>query len=381
MHINVVATALPGLDPDAVGAIVRSAWLAKRDADSVNVRLSSDGVVVDHVGTGLDAVFRAAHKDALAVEGSEPRRVVWLSGSGAGLIDLAESSGFDGVGDPRGSSEFLGRDILEARGQGLTSLHIHVPKLMRNSDVGCGLLTHLSGINVSLDSGREKIREALTLARRAVGQLRIDLTFEGELALSGVNGMARAWAGAGLDDNEAQEFEREIGKFVSEFEHGASAGGLLLLGGPRVDARSVFSGVGGGLGFVLGALGANVSELGPYIRSNYWMPSDDEAELFIYITNTIGLDIPSGLVRMSKDAESFAAPAIAVVNRGHVIRGELPRLGLSGLYNLSRADKYEAASESRALADESKDSILASGDMSAKLASRIDKLATTWGWD
>lgn len=362
MRIEIVATALEGLAPDVVATIAREAWLERRPADSVNVRLSSDGVAVAGVGTGLDAVFRSAFRDASAIELAEPGLVAWISPeSGRALLDLSTLQ-WSGGADVRGSSAGVARSVLALIDRGARSIHLHLPTLMRGSDVGVGFLAELSGHDVALAEPGSQLEDVISVARQRLGGTALAVSYASELSLTGVNGMARAWHRGGFDGMAAQDAEREIGRFAAALGAAAAAGTTSLLSTPAIDAKSVWSGVGGGLALTIAALGYPVIDVGRLVPAHYWVPTSDEADLYVYITDAVGLDVPSGLTHLTSRAELVAAPAVLVVGNAMIKRGELPRLGLHGLYGL-RAARESATSVHEAL------------------RVQMGKLATTWGWE
>ncbi|USR80100.1 hypothetical protein [Arcanobacterium pinnipediorum] len=359
MNIVLVATALPGCEPDAVANAAISGWGKARPADNISIIMASDGELVAHVGTGLSRVFQHDHIDAQAIEyldNDGPRRILWTSRTDRrGLIDLAEAATWEGVSDPRGSSRFLAQDIFRALDMGLDELHIHLPAFMSGSDIGRGLLEGLSGVELEWDSDKLRLREAVDQARRAIGSLRLVVSYSYGLELSGFDGLAHAWQKAGLDPSIAQRFHNDVAQYVHHLQRLRAQWDLTATthGIHRYDV----DGVGGGLGLVFSLLRAQLHLVG----QNLVFPHET-ADLYVYVTNSVGLHIPSGVSAMSQQAEHSGSPAILVVCQSQLLRAELARLGLHGMYRL------EATRD---------DLVLYHDD----IANLFTRLATTWGWD
>ncbi|MGB4634909.1 MAG: hypothetical protein WBH82_03575 [Arcanobacterium sp.] len=383
MKIAVVAQALAGCGPDEVGAIFQREWLARRPQDDVEVQLGSDGVLVDDVGTGLDVVFRSRYPDSVEMVRERPERAVHYDVSAkVGMIDLAcnrtwpqveqanEMVGgwVDHAVPPHGSSAYLAEDIRELIERGARRIHLHLPRLFADSDLGWGFLAELSGIAVGQQSTVGDLRAVLSAARQRLLTCRIDVTYAGDLSLSGVNGMARAWASAGMDPLHAQEAEKDIGAWSALMVKASQNEENTLLARPQVDVRSVYTGVGGGLAYVLAVLGAGIFHVGSYIPHAYWPEGDSEAELFVYVTDTIGLEVPAGLNEMVARAEELAAPAVLLTRYDQVRRGDARRLGLDGHYQLLNRLGTAAQDNSPI-------------NIPQQLAQTVQKLAQTWGWD
>lgn len=369
MHIRLCATALPGMTPGAVARIVRDAWLERRPSDVVDTRILSDGEIIGNVGTGLDDVFRTRFADAVADEASDPRRVRWVSPeSQTGMLDLAEALTWNGEGNPRGSTSFLAEDLRYFRDRGIPSVHIHLPQLMRASDIGLGLLSELTGVDVSFDESSEELSAVLEKARSEI-PMTLTVTFPADLRLIGVDGMARRWAVRGYDSQVAQDFERVAGQFVQNLIKAQQLGSRRSLIATQLDGRAAFAGVGGGLGFVLALLGGSVRSIGEFLLSHDGLRED--TDLVVYVCAALGVDLPSGLATVTNQAERAGVPIVLVTDYAGLRRGELPRLGLHG--------SYELRPERAFVADDG--GILEIADLPERLRDTTGRVAQTWGWD
>lgn len=370
MKVSLVCSALPGMGPRAVLERAVSGWLGARGGDDVAGLATSEGETTAHVGTGLDDVVRLRHPDATATSPDDdaPRRIHWTWQGGA-LIDLADAMTWAGEGDPIGSTAFLASDLRELRATGARSVHVHVPRLMNRSDLGLGLLGALAGEPIDVREEPRDLTEQLAKAQRAVSDMAITLTYPADMPLLGVDGMARMWDQAGMDGQVAQDFERHIGGWVHELDRaGAASTRRSLLGGVNVDPRVGSSGTGGGLGMMIGLLGGARHLIGDYLVGSA-LPSD--ADLIVYVCSAIGVDLPSGLHAATRHGEELGVPVVLLTDSAGMRKGELPRLGLHGSYELRPERAFGVGVEDM-------DAI---STIPGRLDDAIARIATTWGWD
>lgn len=362
MHVTLVCSALPGMGPQALLERAGEAWRAARPHDDVLAIPTSEGTVVAHAGTGLDDVVRSLHPDSRAVDvgvGAQ-RRIHWLWDGGA-LVDLAES--FSWNGHPEGSTAFLGKDLRALHDAGARRIHLHLPQLMSPTDLGRGMLGELAGGSAA----PAELGPSLEAARAALRDVALTVTYPADLPLRGVNGMARAWAARGYDGYRAQEFEREVGAWVHDLERAARSSTRRSLLGADVDARAGFAGPGGGLGLVLSLLGASMLPIGDALVAGR-IPHTD---LIVYVLGSIGVDLPSGLHAAARAGEEQGVPVVILTDAASMRRGELPRLGLHGAYELRPERAF--FDDADTLADLSRLPELVTRSMHA--------IAATWGWD
>ncbi|MDP9800181.1 glycerate kinase [Arcanobacterium wilhelmae] len=368
MRILLVASALGGIGPVAVAGRAQRAWFSVRPHDDVQIAPIAEGDVVAHVGTGLDEVMEYINPELSSLQlGDEPRRI-WWSGRNEWTIDLANSLTWSGESDPRGSSDFLGADLDHLVMSGAHQIHVHVPTLMRHTDVGLGMLAHLAGQPVSTDPNELSL--ALLTARRRLAGVRMILTYPSAMALTGLSGVARHWEPK-LGSRAALEAEREIGEIAHALEAAqAQISRKSLLAGSQPSTTSAYSGVGGGLGLMFDLLGAQVRPLGSFLTRRGQGLGDEPYDLVVYVGDTIGVDVPSGVQTCVELASQEAAPVVVIFDRAGLRKGELPRLGLNGAYEL-REDAYA----------EEETPIDALAMIPILLDEQVSRVARTWGWD
>ncbi|WP_216395147.1 hypothetical protein [Arcanobacterium phocae] len=354
MRVLCVATALPGNEPDAVARAFASSWNQSRPTDEIDICLNSDGENVAHVGTGLANVFCHRVGQAEAVErrhGSGPGRIIWISRTDdRALIDLAEAATWNGNGDPRGSSAFLAEDLLWLAEHHVSNVHIHLPALMNHSDLGLGMLSVLSGISFEKNMTDGALKQAVTLARSRLGNMSLYITYPHDQFLHGPDGIGRIWQQCGFDACTAQDFNSTATDIAHRLDRALSQHNLTM-SRRQMRHQQVFDGVGGGLGKMFHTLNAKLDLLGQDLT----IPTQP-ADLYVYITNSLELHVPRGLIQVSEYAQRVGAPFVVVTARTQIVRGELPGLGIHGLYRLSDIDL-------------------------TGITELTVRLAATWGWD
>ncbi|MFC5280477.1 hypothetical protein ACFPGO_01105 [Arcanobacterium canis] len=367
MRILLVASALGGLGPVAVAGRAQRAWYTVRPNDDVLIAPIAEGDVVAHVGTGLDEVMEYINPELTSVQlGDEPRRI-WWSGRNEWTCDLANSVTWAGQSDPRGSTEFLGADIDHVIMSGAHQIHVHVPTMMRHSDVGLGMLTYLAGQPVSTDP--HELSLALLAARQRLAGVRLILTYPSAVTLTGLSGVARHWERS-IGQETALDAERDIGTIAHNLQMAAEQISRRSLLSHTSPVSSPYSGVGGGLGFMFDLLGAQIRELGAFLAHRGQGLGGEPFDLVVYVGDTIGVDLPSGLRACADIGRQEAAPVIAILDRAGLRKGELPRLGLNGAYEL-RQDAYA----------EEETPIDALAMIPILLDEQVSRVARTWGWD
>lgn len=387
MKVSIIANALAGLGPAKVGALSEESWRRVRPQDDLRLMISSDGVRLPSIGTGLVEVFAHRHSDVHLDELNEPRRIVCMEAStGEALIDLAEALGEPALNDLFGSTAFLGDDLLALIDAGIRRIQVHLPQIMSHTDVGVGMLGVLAGDSqLTMESTAEQFREAIGNARRRLGATSIVFTYPTDLALTGVSGLARKLDSVGYPADDAQHFERELGSLVarlspSSSDRTASSRAPLFSTSPASTANphAVFAGVGGGLGFMLTLLGGTAVPLGQYLHRDQCT----DCELSVYITDHIGLEFPAGLAAVAAEAQETGVPVVVILREGHMRRGELPRYGIHGTYYLKTAGSLHLTDGYRGDAPASTDDELATlASVSDALSATIHSVAHTWGWD
>ncbi len=370
MKVSLVCSTLPGMGPSAVLDRSVAAWTGVRGHDDVVGVATSEGETIAHVGTGLHDVVTLRHPNAEArsIDDDAPRRIHWVWEDSA-FIDLADAMTWTGESDPVGTTAFLARDLLDLQHQGVRSVHLHLPRLISRSDLGLGLLGALTGVEIDVRGEPRDLGHELAGARRVLSEVNLTVTYAADLPLLGVDGMARMWDRAGMSAQDAQDFERHIGGWVRELDRAAAASTRRsLLGGANVDPRAGSSGPGGGLGMMVWLLGGRQHLIGDYLVGPY-LPSD--TDLIVYVCSAIGVDLPSGLHAAARHAEELGVPVVLLTDSAGMRKGELPRLGLHGSYELR---------PERAFGEEDDDMACIS-TIPTRVENSIARIATTWGWD
>ncbi|QJC21668.1 hypothetical protein [Arcanobacterium buesumense] len=333
---------------------ISNGWLSARPTDQIAAIVHSDGDSIAHVGTGLAQVFSRDFPDAQDIErrGDGPRRILWISHSQrSAMIDLAEAATWPGNSDPRGSSSFLAHDLLFLADLGISYVHIHLPVLMSNTDLGIGLLSGLSHITLAYNSSIDVLSNALHKARSALGTMALYVTYPHDQDLLGLAGLARTWQRSGLDPNLAHLINKDMATFAHNLDQAAQVRSSSLL---NAEPTLTFEGVGGGLGKIFYLLKAKLDLIG----QNLVLPP--EADIYIYVTDHLELNVPRGLQVVAEHAESLGVPVVLVAAHTQLVRGELPGLGVHGLYRLP--------TESEPFHTQGLEELGA-------------RLASTWGWD
>ncbi|MFP7696046.1 hypothetical protein [Trueperella sp. LYQ143] len=397
MWVALAGAALPGISARDVASQARAAWLAARPTDEVSAFPVSDGLYLAELGSGVEDVIRTRHPHAhrrLLADGGDAGGVPVWQWDDEASIDLSERYAWDGdPGRLAGSTHFLGQLCNELIDSGTTGITIHLPRVISTSDLGMGMVCALAGVDDE-DMGSilpvngegcepsllvqqcdryasipaQQLRELYAQARRCLGDTRIGFTYPDELSLRGLTGMARTWHQGGYPGKLAQECERHIGRWFHHLQQAESSRHILGVG---LDDRVAYSGVAGGLAMSLLALGAFARPIGAWSISD----SPVNADLVIYVGYRLGLKVPSTLTALAQRCEDEGNPLVGVFEHADVRRGELPRLGLCGMYELpgEGALAFQGVSHTDSLQLEHRQMVM-------RLQQAIGRVARTWGW-
>lgn len=235
------------------------------------------------------------------------------------MIDLSESWGED--------SAHLGIALREALARSPRRIIVNLP-VRTFPDVGRAMMAELG------------VSDTRELADR-LAQTDLVVTAASEQPLLGVNGLPRWLDRHGkMPAEEAQRLEVEIGANLPK-----PARTSLL--GDAVDAKAPTAGIGGGASLVLQAVGARFMWAGDLVAGAV-APRLAEADLVVYVTGDIEMDLPRSLFTISEDAGETALPVLVVYGEGRILRHELARFGLSGSYSYAH-EGNDLASLSRAM--------------------------------
>lgn len=269
------------------------AWASRAEVDAVPM---SDG----H-GDLCDVMAFYTGAELGAIEGTT---VPTLVSGDTWIVDVSESWGED--------SAILGRVLREALKYQPRRLTVNVPT-RAFPDVGAGMMTEL---------GVSDTRELAAL----LAQTDIVVASASEQPLLGVNGLPRWLDRHGMMRAEqAQQLEVDIGANLPKPARTTLVGEVL-------DAKTPTAGVGGGASLVLQAAGARFRWAGDLV-AEVATKRLAEADVVVYVTGDIEMDLPRSLLTLSEEAAETALPVLLVYGEGQILRHELARFGLSGSYS------------------------------------------------
>ncbi len=383
MHIFTLATPLAELDTQKVMEISRSAWVSQRPTDTYCALPFVAGTQLGVQIGSLQQVYAHLVKDLnLAQADSTRLKILWshesltlyaLPDATHGFLDLSVYAGNTKL-ELAGSTAFLGDAILAAITAGLTTLHIHCPQFLQPTDLGIGMLGAISGRELEFRrfSTATNLTDIASSIRKKIHNLHIIFTYDYPLPLLGLQGMAHAWSVRGYDMQKGQELEYLVSSWTRALDKEFSSS-LLLNSSPH---KTSFAGVGGGLGYLFSLLGCGIWVLDDYLLSDFAYGNRiqveiNRADLVLYITGNIRQDLPLGLNAITQRCEEAALPCVLLSNSAGFRRGDLPRYGLSG--------SYELRSDMAYLPDKDVTTTPFTGT-EALLTQRIQQLANTWGW-
>lgn len=310
MNVLLVASRLGVAPAEVVLEAVAQPWRDRAEVESVPV---SDGV-----GDLCEvmAFYTGAELGTLDV-GGDPVPV--LVGDDEWIVDLSSSWGPD--------SGTLGRVLAAVLEEAPRRLTVNLPVRVI-PDLGRAMMSSLGAATVRDVADR-------------LADIDLVVTAASEQALLGVNGLPRWLDRHGvMSAAAAQELERELGANLP------TPARRQLLGAP-VDAKSPSSGVGGGASLVLQAAGARFAWAGDIVAGAI-VPRLADADLVVYVTGEIELDLPRSLFTISERAGQDGTPVIVVYGEGRLLRHELARFGLSGSYSYA-AQGTDLAAVTRAM--------------------------------
>ena len=367
MKVALLAAPIEALRAPRVREVSEAAWKAVRPEDDISAAIISDAVPVIGGSAGLEDVIGGVE---VCRPGGQAR--LWQADTSI-LIDATSAVA---VTSDTTDSVTLGEDIAWAIKQGCTTILIALPAQSSLTDCGIGMLEYLAGTQSSYrcEDFSEGIPEgfAADVARacQAVAGVRITVIAPAQQRLTGFQGVARMRIRDGVDPRAAQQLDAQIAAFAEALIEVTSSPARALLG-DALDMRGVYSGAGGGSAFVLEALGAHVYPVGDISVRARLAETIREADIVVYISSDIAIDLPSGLLT-AHELVAEGVPVVLVYDHGGIAKGELKALGLAGAYEL-RPDM--------AFMPRTSDTPVANGeDMATLLEQRIHALARTWGW-
>ncbi|MBM7825523.1 glycerate kinase [Arcanobacterium pluranimalium] len=391
---------MSGLEPSRVSDVFLRGWAQVRPDDEHVCLKSCEGEVIGYRSTGLIDFYEdtwnvVPHSlsDQVDVyiaqrELRDTKRLVRR-----GLIDIAATCSWSDCSKlPTGSSRFVADAVCEALRAGIDELHIHLPRFSVASDLGLGFLGAFSHRELRFDDDVDapQLAAAIDDARAALANVRLIVTYSAEQGLLGISGMAKAWADRAVAGAQSQDFERHAGAWIHGLKSSyraetaqASAAPLsnsgLNIG--QFDVKSIannkpFAGVGGGLGLIFDLLGAQIWPISEFaLRSG----SGGEFDLFtelgrcdiaLYLTGVIGESIPRGLTLVSEQAQEHGVPLVLIAQSAGLRRGDLPRFGLAGAYEVVAGEDWIKSGSFDAVAKVEPNDV----------EMLVGRIAHTWGW-
>jgi glycerate kinase len=372
VKLIVAGAPLPTLRATEVTDTVFTAWRRVRPNDEITVIPTSDGVAESYVGSGLDdALMPLARQCRLGGPG-ESR----FAHCDAGEILLDYTDVLDGIPGPHSlTSRMVGSDLAWAVGRaGVSRIYVALPATGCVSDGGLALAEALAypGATESVYGVRGEPRRPVAqrevsdwFARAASRVRNVDITVLApeEQRLAGLAGIAHTWMMSGMPPDVAQQHGNELGAIAEMIERTPGAARAITFIGARPSSHDAFSGV-GGMGLALTALGGHVYLAGEVALRSRLAPLVDTADLIVYVCGAIGENLPSGLAVAAEEAARAGAAVVVIYETGALRKGELPRLGIHGAYELFPG--FDSAD---------------TPNVQALLSDVAGRVATTWGWD
>lgn len=368
------------LTPDIAAQALAEGWAEAEPADEVLIHPHSDGstgflkavpgiteiLTVRDAGTAVPvSVVRKEH-------GGNPWHTVYCQGDG--IDDPRELTAED---FQRTTSQIVGTLLSEIIARGARRVVIsagHAPW----HDGGAGLLRALAhGLGVaprelgSPGSVPPETAELIQPVRSALGNVEIIVASSRQVPLRGLHG-----AGAELADlpritpQQAQDLEARTTHYVNAVDQVVKSNDLrgLLTVADVLASRRPFAGAGGGVAFILLALGAKVFPGARVIGEETGLSRViDECDLAVTGAQIIaGEELGSGVVAdVAARAGGLAIPVIAVGARIDASRGQLFKAGVNTAYQVIDTPS-------------SRPQLVAPPTTEAALVARGRRLARTW---
>lgn len=379
MQITAICNPLAGLQSTAVAQIFRNQWLKVRAdsaSDDVHAIKSTHGRVAQGAGTGLAQVLF----DEIGFLPDQCQ-----------LLDFAQLASWRGGKVPLASSFGLGLQLRRVLCAKPKQIWIHLPRFSQYSDLGLGLLTAFLPEQQNFQPSQfasaslaefaavlsdELLQGCIALLRELTRDVTVTITYSDDQQLLGFSGMAKSWTHYGVQDEIAQQAERIFGKLAARIEK--LSGAKVMFTSPK---QMPFAGVGGGLGFLFNTLGFQVHQVNQLLVSNDIFAGKlhdaiNQADVVFYICEPLGEEIPTGLTQISELTKEVGVPLVLISEFSSLRKGDLPRLGLSGSYDLYDAsdgvdERDNAVQDLPALFTE---------NQAVALSDIVQRCARTWGW-
>ncbi|MDE9366416.1 glycerate kinase [Luteipulveratus sp. YIM 133132] len=352
------------LPPVRVAELVSQTWTARSPGVRVVGRPMSDG------GNGFLDALRAGAGGVLTPvvvdDPSGPSRpaTVLLQDGANGPTAYVEPAALNlGAED---STYAVGRLLIAARETGAERIVVGVG-YMGTLDGGAGMLRALAGDERSGDWWRAPDRTAALVEEW--GGVRIVGAVEDDAPLLGMHGPTyAAIERSGLDRAEADRHERRMGELVDQVEKAVPPRRDLVSGLPVRVHRRAGAGAGGGLGYALAVLGAQLRS-GADVTAEAVGLDHAVADADLVVTGETTYDWRSlehsVLSRVSSSAEVAARPVVVLCREQHVGRRESMSLGVAGTYSLIPTGRLAR-------------DVPEGGDLEDALRALVRRVAGTW---
>lgn len=208
-------------------------------------------------------------------------------------------------------------------------------------DGGSGLVAGLAGAD------RQDLPDArsVTVARSALRDhgVRLVAAYDTAIPLLGLTGAAAtAQNKPGLDPYAAQDAESRMSRWAQELAKALPRRADLLTGKPQRYDRMPGAGAGGGAGFALAALGAELRPAAQVVAEATGLAGAVRAGDLV-VTGTLVFDwqqlSDSVVMQVGSLAQEVARPALVLAGRVDVGRRELMSLGFSGGYGVVQSPR------------------------------------------
>lgn len=387
-YLQVVAVCNPitTLSSVEVADIFRHHWVAREkssEKDAISTIYSSHGRAV-FPETGMRQMLFSE---------------IGLAENEYALVDVADFASWHGGKTPPISlSTEIGVRLREALKSGKKKIHVHLPRFSRFSDLGVGMLLEVADFRINQlkkqffadGSGSflenipdEIVSSAISRFKEITKDVEFTITYSDEQRLLGFNGMAKSWTHYGVSLQDAQNAEQIISKIELQFEK--LLGRNLLFGSLK---STSFAGVGGGLGLFFNLLGLQVQQVADFLfaKSEFQARLKNKlanADLLFYLSDQLGAEVPNGLNKYSEIAQQYGIPFVLITEYSGLRKGDLPRFGLSGSYDLW-SENFAFSLNFMEIADKSTEKNEEFDFLHAKqcdfLRTASMRCAQTWAW-
>lgn len=360
MRILIAPGRFGTLTPAVAAAALSDGWRRAAPFVEIDELPQSDG------GDGLVDALTAGVADSFPLpDGGQAAR---LHEDGTVVIEAATVCADDSAG--------LGQTLADLIDGGERRIAVGLDSSHTPVDGGRAALNVL-GAPTDADPGETSPADLAALvarARRRVAGTRVEVLVDEDRVLLGLQGACAAAVDTrGWSRAQAQERERWMGEWVDAVRRAAPEPVELLTGRPRRTDRLPGAGAGGGVGFLLALLGAQLRPGPTWVAERTDLAARAaRADLVVGATSVydwrqLRHSVPESV---ASAAGASARPAILFTGRTEVGRRETMSLGFAGTYAL------QASGPPRFVADGSRES--EQPDEVGAVAALAARVARTW---